>query len=238
MLLRHESRWWPAAALLLAQGLWVRWRTEKLPAAASPRGSVGQGERQLRLVGLGDSIIAGVGVTDQREGLLGQVAALIAARAPARVNWVAVAESGCTAHEARERLLAAARAECPDLVLLSAGVNDAVAGREAVVFKADLAAIIDGLADSRSAPAVVFAGLPPLDQFPALPWPLARLLGDRAAGLQQAAVSLAGYRGLKVVTFPRRLAAAGFARDGFHPGPRACAEWARWVADGFALALE
>ncbi len=32
-------------------------------------------------------------------------------------------------------------------------------------------------------------------------------------------------------TTPRLPPAGGFARDGFHPGPEACGEWAGWLLD-------
>jgi len=64
------------------------------------------------------------------------------------------------------------------------------------------------------------------------------VLGARARSLQDAAVELTGYRGLRVVVFPRQLDRSGFARDGFHPGPEGCRAWAGWVADGFAIKLQ
>lgn len=215
----------------------MRLRVARLPAAATPRGSIGAGGRSLRLVGVGDSTIEGIGTADQREALLGQVAAAVAARTSRSVEWLALGRSGVTAGDVLRDLLPRAVAARPDLVVLSVGTNDAVQGRPPAAFKADLEAIVAGLCARRDAPAVVFAGLPPMRQFPALPWPLADLLGARAERLQQAAVSLAGYRGLKVVVFPARLDRAGYADDGFHPGPEGCAQWARWVVDGFALAL-
>ena len=238
MLRPEERKWWPAAPLLLAEGLWVRLRSDRLPAAGSPRGSVGAGQRRLRLLGLGDSIIAGIGCADQREALLGLVAAELARRAGATVEWVALGESGRASGDVTPALLDAARSEQPDLVIISLGVNDAVAGVDPARFKQGLQSVIDGLAGTRSAPGVVFAGVPRVETFPALPWPLSRLLGARADRLAEAAQSLAGYRGLKVVVMPREMPRAGFARDGFHPGPAGCAAWARWVADGFALALD
>jgi len=231
-------RWLPWAPLLLAEGLYARVATARLPPAADVRGVTGQGPR-VRLAGLGDSIIAGIGVGTHREGLVGQAAAACADRAGLGVEWHAVGESGATSRDVLERLLPAAAAFEPQLVVLSVGVNDAVTGTPPARFKDNLRAILDALAAARRArPAVVFGGIPPLESFPALPWPLSRVLGDRARALQQAAVELTGYRGLRVVVFPRRIDRAGFSRDGFHPGPEGCRAWAGWVADGFTAALE
>lgn len=238
MLGRDELRWLPWTPLLLAEGLYARIATARLPPATEVQGATGHGPR-VRLAGLGDSIIAGIGVGTHREGLVGQAAAACAVRAALRVEWNAVGRSGATSHDLLGQLLPAVLEFEPQLVVLSVGVNDAVAGTPPARFKDNLRAVVDALSAARRArPAVVFGGIPPLDSFPALPWPLSRLLGDRARALQDAAVELTGYRGLRVVVFPKRLERAGFSRDGFHPGPEGCRVWAGWVADGFTAALE
>jgi lysophospholipase L1-like esterase len=235
MLAPHERHWWPWAPLLLAQGLYARIRAGRMGPAESPQGRVGSGPG-VRLAGLGDSIIAGIGVAHQREGLTGQVAQRIAV-AGVMVEWNAIGVSGATAASTLEELLPQAREWEPEFVILSVGVNDAVRGTDPVVFKDQVRGIVEALTATRRRPAVVFAGIPPLESFPALPRPLATLLGDRARRLQQRAVDLVGYRGLKVVSFPPVLAREAFARDGFHPRAEGCAAWAGWVADGFALRL-
>jgi lysophospholipase L1-like esterase len=239
MLSGEERRWWPWFPLLLAEGLFVRVATARLPPAEDRRGrSGGAAGRAIAVVGLGDSIIAGIGVRSHRQGLVGQLSERIVERTGRPVEWEAIGFSGATSQVVLDRLLpTAARAE-PELVVLSVGVNDAVRGTKPREFKDRLAAIVDGLVSTRRQPSVVFGGIPPLASFPALPWPLSRVLGGRASRLQQAAVDLTGYRGLRVVVFPSRLARAGFSSDGFHPGPAGCAEWSRWVADGMSLRLE
>jgi lysophospholipase L1-like esterase len=153
------------------------------------------------------------------------------------VTWNAIGVAGATAASVLAELLPPAAEWEPEFVVLSVGVNDAVRGTDPAEFKDRLRAIVDGLAATRRRPAVVFGGIPPLDSFPALPRPLSVLLGERARRLQQRAVDLAGYRGLKVVSFPAALSREAFSRDGFHPRAEGCEVWSRWVADGFALRL-
>ena len=233
MLAASELRWWPLAPLLLAQGLYVRLVTDRLPPARDRRGGSGAGARTLTMAGVGDSIIAGIGVQHMAQGLVGQVAARIAERDRARVEWHAIGESGVTAAVVLQRMAAAAVRERPALVVVSVGVNDAVAGTPPMEFQQRLRAIVDTLtADADRV--VIFAGIPPLAAFPALPRPLATLLGQRAALLAAAAAGICGYRGLRVVRFPATLDRDGFAPDGFHPGPQACAVWSQWVATALA----
>jgi lysophospholipase L1-like esterase len=238
MLSRDEIRWLPWAPVLLAEGLYARIATTRLPPACDPQGRLGRGGRIVRIVGLGDSIIAGIGVERQAEGLVGQVAARIAERSGVAVEWNAVGESGATSLAVRDRLLGEALCFEPELAVLSIGVNDAVAGVRPAEFRERLSEIVTALASSPRRPLVVFGGIPPLDSFPALPWPLSQLLGDRARALQEAAVALTGYRGMRVVVFPAQLDRTAFARDGFHPGARGCAAWSEWVVNGMAPQLE
>ena len=56
---------WGLFPLLIPQALWVRKTAPRTAPAAGPRsGTVGDG-RPIRLVGVGDSIIAGVGARHQ-----------------------------------------------------------------------------------------------------------------------------------------------------------------------------
>jgi len=237
VLSREEWHWLPWFPVLLAQGLYARLATARLEPAAEPRGRTGPG-RPIRLLGVGDSIIAGIGVAEHAASLIGQVSRLVASRAGQAVEWNAVGESGAGSETVLRRLVPQAIDWAPQLVVLSVGVNDAVAGVPAPHFKARLGSIIDALSESPARPAIVFAGIPPLETFPALRWPLSRVLGSRGRALQAAAVELTGRRGLRVVNFPAQVDPAGFASDGFHPGESGCAAWARWVADGFAPAIE
>lgn len=234
MLAPDERRWWPWLPLLAAQGLYAKLRAGRPRAAREPQGRCGAGDASLRLAGLGDSIIAGIGVERHVDGLTGQVAARVAASGLV-VEWNAIGAAGATTRSVLDGLLPQVVGWEPDLVVLSLGVNDAVRGVAPAEFKSRLRGIVEAIAASPRRPAIVFAGIPPLDSFPALPRPLATLLGDRSRRLQQRAVDLTGHRGLKVVSFPPRIAPAAFAADGFHPGPAGCATWAGWVADGFAL---
>ena len=72
--------------VLLAQGRYVRGTTPRLPEAAGPRsGQMGDSGQALRLLLVGDSAAAGVGVARQEQALLGQ---LVAGLAPLRpLHW-------------------------------------------------------------------------------------------------------------------------------------------------------
>jgi lysophospholipase L1-like esterase len=238
VLAREERRWLPWAPVLLAEALYAKLATSRLPPARDPAGCAGSGATTIRLAGLGDSIIAGIGVQTHADGLVGQVAGQAASLAGASVEWRAFGESGATSLVVMEHLLSRAIDFEPQLVVLSVGVNDAITGVRPSDFKQRLRAIVETLAGGARRPTIVFGGLPPLASFPALPWPLSQLLGERAQALQEAAVQLTGFRGLRVVVFPARLQAGAFSRDRFHPGVKGCRDWAGWIVNGMAPRLQ
>jgi lysophospholipase L1-like esterase len=212
-----------------AQGLWVRQRTPRLPPARGHRGRFGEGSSPIRVTGVGDSIIAGVGVEEQRHALVGQFAGRLHERTLRPVEWKAAGFNGATSAEVARNI--ARRAPGADVYLLSVGVNDVTHGVAVRKFAGNVASLVATLRNRSPAATIIFVGIPPLAMFPALPWPLGALLGERARRLQAAArATLPGENAL-CFDFPESLPAGGFARDGFHPAADACGEWAEWLLE-------
>ena len=220
--------------LALAQGLWVRLTVPRLPPAEGVEGVCGTGPVAWRVVGVGDSIIAGVGVERQEQALTAQFAQRLHEGLGEAIAWRACGENGATSRDLCRQLAPAAGQA--DVYLLSIGVNDAVRGIAPQRFAARLRETVAVLRHQSPEATVVFAGVPPLARFPALPWPLGGFLGERSAAIQAAARDLAREDGrLVCCDFPDRLAGGGFARDGFHPEAEACRAWAGWLVGACAL---
>jgi lysophospholipase L1-like esterase len=213
----------------LVQGAWVRWTTPRLPPARGHRGRAGEGATPLRLVGIGDSIVAGVGVEEQRNALVGQFARELHGRTRRAIEWRAYGFNGATSALIARRM--AQRSPEADVYLVSAGVNDVTHGVSARSFATSIERLVATLKDRSPQAVILFAGIPPLAMFPALPWPLGRLLGDRARRLQSAAREVLQREKALCFDFPDSLPGGGFAGDGFHPAADACAEWAGWLLD-------
>ena len=213
----------------IAQGVWVRQRTPRLPPARGHRGRFGDGSDSIHVTGVGDSIIAGVGVDEQRHALVGQFARRLHERTRRPVEWQAVGFNGATSAEVARNI--ARRAPGADVYLLSVGVNDVTHAVAARKFAGNVASLVAALRNRSPAATLIFVGIPPLAMFPALPWPLGALLGERAQRLQAAArAALPGEHSF-CFDFPESLPSGGFARDGFHPAADACGEWAEWLLD-------
>jgi hypothetical protein len=126
--------------VLLIQACWLRRTALRLPEAAGPRSGVEGGAAQsarLRILVVGDSSAAGVGVEKQSEALARPVAKLLATRTGRPVVWQLVAKSGVK-HEALE-LLSHAELGPADFLVTALGTNDVTSQRAPAQFVADYA---------------------------------------------------------------------------------------------------
>ena len=228
----------PAAGLLapvlLRQGARVRRTTPVLPEAAGARaGREGPpGSRPpLRLLVLGESTAAGVGVEHQRDGLPRQLAVELSARCDLAVDWQVRARTGATATACAREVVAGPLGP-QDLVVLVLGVNDTLRLSSRRNWGARIIQLLD-LVQPQLAPQgqVLLAGVPDLGAFPALPRPLRTVLGWHARSLDQELGTLASRRP-GVVHAPAPAPSGDFfATDGFHPNAGAYARWAQHLAE-------
>jgi lysophospholipase L1-like esterase len=203
--------------LLLAQGKWTRWRTPVLPEAEGERqGLCGEGP-PLRLLIVGDSSAAGVGVATQELALAGHLTRELARAGGHCVHWRLVARSGVTTAQALA-LLQEAGPSPADVAVAVLGVNDVVDQVPTARALQARAALTDWLRRECGARHVVHAALPPMHRFPALPQPLRTVMGldakrhDRALKQWCDSRADASYAWMGV-----DLHSEVMAHDGFHP---------------------
>jgi lysophospholipase L1-like esterase len=165
--------------LLVAQVLVARARTPRLPEASGEReGDVGRGPR-LRLLMLGDSSAAGVGVAQQSQALVGYLTQALARHAGVRVQWRLLAQSGLTSAQCLDHLASSPPFDA-DVAVVVLGVNDVVDQVPSHSAVAAREAIANRLRNGHGVAHVVFAPLPPVQHFPALPQPLRWFAGQDA----------------------------------------------------------
>jgi lysophospholipase L1-like esterase len=204
----------------------VRRTALRLPEAAGPReGVVGEGEARMRVLVVGDSSAAGVGVADQAQALALPLAREVASRVTGAVAWQLVAQSGVNTREAME-LFRVADVKPADVAVIVLGVNDVTSQNPAPRFTAQLQALVDMIPARR----FVFSGLPPMHLFTAMPQPLRWYLGRYARWLDAALRDWCEVKGFAYLAAdwspdPRLL-----ADDGYHPGPLLYPQWAARLA--------
>jgi lysophospholipase L1-like esterase len=190
---------------------------------------MGRGSR-IRVVGVGDSVMVGTGVRRQRDSLTGSYARQLQARSHCDVEWRVRGFVGATSGEVLQHVAPAA--PVADVYLLSVGVNDVTHRIEPAAFAENLAAVLRLLRDKSPSATIIFGGLPPLECFPSLPWPLRPVMAERARQLQSAAAMVtARDERAHCHSFPCEMPRRLFAEDGFHPAEDACRTWASRLLD-------
>lgn len=220
------------APLYWLQGRLVRRRTPQLAEAPGERSGVFAGSQPvLRIVGLGESPMAAVGLSDQAAGLVPRLAAKLADRYGRRIEWQTAARSGATARLASEVLLP--QTEPPaDRVIVALGVNDCLSLSASKRWLDELDRLTSAIRERLEPAQIVFTGVPPMQHFPALPAPLATMLGSRAR-LLDARLARFTEADPTLVHAPMRFVASPdglFCRDGFHPNEEAHRLWACQLA--------
>lgn len=235
--LAHELLFWSALPWLLPQALVVRRRAPRFaPAPGDAAGTIpasAVGGSPLHVLGIGDSIIAGVGAGHQERALVARSAAALAARSGRTVHWHAAGWSGATSADLIGRLDALASLPA-DFIVVSAGVNDLTTLVRTRTWRHRCRQLQDGIAQRWPQATVAIAGLPPLHVFPLLPEPLRALMGYRARHLDRENARLvarrAGFRHVPVAFAPEP---GLFSADGFHPSDEGHAALAAAVASGW-----
>jgi len=214
--------------LLLLQALRLRKRALRLPEASGPRGGTLGAGPALRLLIVGDSSAAGVGVSTQNEALSGQLTTALAAHNT--VTWQLIANTGATTATTLARLHAETLGQA-DIALVILGVNDVTRGGPQAGWLRTHARLRALLRHRTGAQRLYIGEIPPLGAFPLLPHPLRWLLGRRAARFDAALrIALAGEPDCAYVPLPDTLDPADMAQDGFHPGPVIYAAWGKEMA--------
>ncbi len=237
---------WSALPFVLPQAMWVRLRAPRFagPAAAAEGlawpGAVAPADAgaPLRLVGLGDSLIEGVGVTRAEDCLTACCAREFADASGRAVAWQTVGRSGATSAGVLHKLAARLPSEPVDFFLVSVGVNDVTALRRRHEWRAHLDALVTRLARHSPDALAVFLGLPPLQRFPILPSPLAQVLGLRARQLDALlGAALGALPGARHFRFDFEARPEDFAPDGFHPSGESYARVAQKIAARYAAEI-
>ncbi len=204
--------------LLVTQALVTRARLPRLPEADGAReGEVGHGP-PLRLLIVGDSSAAGVGVASQSQALAGFLTAALARHARRRVQWRLIARSGVNSAQCIELLASHAPAPA-DVAVAVLGINDVVDQVPSQRAVAAREALANRLRNAHGVAHVVFAPLPPVERFPGLPQPLRWVAGRDARRHDEALAAWARTRSdVSHVPIDLPLNREVMAADGFHPG--------------------
>lgn len=204
----------------------------RLPDARQPwEGLVpaadGTQDKPLRLLLIGESTVAGVGVERQEDALAGQLAGQLAQQLGRPVRWQAAGRNGAVAADCLQDLLPAVAGQQWDLALIVLGVNDTTHLTSRSRWRRNLQALIGQL--QACSGQVMLTEVPPLGHFRALPQPLRGWFGLRAGLMDRDLRRVAQTCGAHYLSLDMPFEPMYLARDGYHPSADGYHQWAAGI---------
>lgn len=159
----------PLLPIMYNQGKRIRKTIPSLPEAKGTSGTAMEDldNGSLRILAIGESTFAGVGVATHAEGFAGSFAKSLGELYNRSVTWKVYAKSGYTARMVRERLLPKIEETHADLILIGLGGNDSFTLNRPSQWKKDINNLIEELRTRYPETPIVFTNMPPIKEFPA-----------------------------------------------------------------------
>ncbi len=230
----------PLLPVMYFHGKKIKATIPDLPAAAGEAGvSTTDSERHFRLLTIGESSIAGVGVDTHEEGFTGTLASELKAKLKANISWQVFAKSGYTAKKVRHHLLPEIAAQEADLIVIGLGGNDAFTLNTPGKWKRQIEALLTDLRQRFAHTPVVFINMPPIKEFPAftplIKWTVGNLVEILGEELKKLVGNYQGVyycdRVMSISDWVERLNVdvqdGVFFSDGVHPSKLTYQIWAR-----------
>ncbi|WNC71624.1 SGNH/GDSL hydrolase family protein [Thalassotalea psychrophila] len=182
--------------------------------------------KQLKLLIIGDSAAAGVGVEHQRKALLGNLVSNLESHH--QVNWQLHAQTGATTIETIKEVDNIGKQKF-DVIITSLGVNDVTSRISAREWLTKQLQLREKLIAKFSPKLLILSSLPPMGKIPALPQPLRWYVGARAEEfdqlLQLSCHGITHHLPIKIGSISDMI-----AKDGFHPSAGLYKIWGQQVA--------
>lgn len=228
---------WLALPVYVWQGLGVRRRSLRLPppdnpgwVEAKPARGGKSGANPIRVLLIGDSSAAGVGVKHIDQSLGGILPQLLANHTGRNVRLRIAGNNSATANDIRDHVVPYLEKEPFDFICLNIGTNDAKNFHRGRTFCKHFGTLIYALRSKYPGAQIVWAGILDLELVPALPSPLNRILGIRSRLLNRNGKILCQERGALAPEPEWKVIPENFAVDGFHASEKGYREWAQNLA--------
>ncbi len=235
----------PLLPLMYYQGKQIRSKVPQLPEAQGNQGRVSIKETKsptLKIITLGESTIAGVGVKTHEDGFSGTLAKELSKEFQVNINWKVYAKSGFTANRVTTDLIPQISENQIDLIIVGLGGNDAFTLNTPWKWKSDIRKLIQKLQSEFPDASIVFCNMPPIKEFPAFTklikftlGNLVEILGDSlnqvVAEFDQVyyfgeTITLKGW----IEKFDLEEEPSAFFSDGVHPSALTYQTWATEIA--------
>ncbi len=223
---------WACFPIYIWQGLGVRSNSVRHapPFPQQVKAIRGKG-KPIRLLLVGDSSAAGVGVKQIEKSLGGH---LIKYCAEKSVRPVTIRIAGCnsaTASQIRDYVVPNIEFEPFTHVILNIGTNDAKNFHTRRRFRREFGTLLYALNSRFPDARIIWSGIFDMSQVPALPSLLANILGIRSRLLMQCGRILCDERLVEIPDGKWDASKENFSSDGFHASKKGYREWAELLAE-------
>jgi lysophospholipase L1-like esterase len=158
----------PLLPIMYFQGKNIRKNVPKLPEARNPKGYIKTAaEKTLKIIAIGESTIAGVGVDFHKNGFIGSLAREISEKTNNSVLWRVYAKSGYSAKMIRKKMIPKIEDSNADIIVVGLGGNDAFKLNSPDIWMYNINLIIKDLKRKFPKTPIYFTNMPPIKEFPA-----------------------------------------------------------------------
>ncbi|MBO6551793.1 MAG: SGNH/GDSL hydrolase family protein [Roseitalea sp.] len=225
---------WAMFPVYAWQGIRLRMRIERLlPAPVPTQGAFPGNSPEVRLLVMGDSTVASVGMETLEDTLAFNIAKAVNDETGWPVSWRAAGGNSATASDLRDFIVPHVEPRDWTHIALSVGINDMKNFHMVRRFKRDFGALLYSARARFPQARIVWCPIPDMRQCPALPPTLGRILAARAELINAMGARMCRERGAIVTDPVPPQSVDAFARDGFHPNGDGYRVWgrhfARWI---------
>jgi len=237
----------PLLPLMYFQGKKIRVSVPQLPEAREPSGFAKNEDSnsEVKLITIGESTIAGIGVDRHEEGFSGTLARELANKLGTNVSWKVYARSGYTAAMISKKIIPKIKEEYADIIVIGLGGNDAFTLNTPRKWRKEMTALIEQINEKFQGAAIFFCNMPPIKEFPAFTPLIKSSIGNLVEILgRELEIVVRGYE--NVSYFNEKITIENwcerfniskdseFFSDGVHPSKLTYQTWAKEVANGIA----
>jgi len=234
----------PLLPLMYYQGKKIKNKVPRLPEAKGVNGLCSvSSEKTFRILSIGESTIAGVGVNTHQDGFTGTLASELATKLKTNIDWKVYAKSGYTAKRVKEKIIDLITEKSIDFIVIGLGGNDAFELNTPKKWKKDIRGLIEKIRLKFKGVPILFINMPPIKEFPAFTslikltiGNLVNILGKELEKTVKDFEHVYYYsQEIRVVDFIRKFNLktehADFFCDGVHPSKKTYQIWARDVSN-------
>lgn len=155
----------PVLPIMYWQSLRIKKNMPNLPEADDLVGAIGNGGKEIKLLSIGESSVAGVGVKSHYQSIVGFISKNLADLKGVKVSWEVLAKSGFTAQKVNDELIPLLKDDAPDLIVIGLGANDTFQTNHPQKWAAEIRKLIQNIRSKYPTAPIVFMNMPPVRDF-------------------------------------------------------------------------